>query len=78
MYESILKTASDDPNLKFSVRSIPFPPTHEVKIRYNGANIATIIFLSSITYSMMITAVVSYLVVERINGLKHLQLVSGM
>jgi ATP-binding cassette subfamily A (ABC1) protein 3 len=78
MYESVLKTATDDPNFKFKIRSIPYPPTYEVKIRYNGPNIATIIFLSSITYSMMITAVVSYLVVERINGLKHLQLVSGM
>ena len=78
MYESILKTATNDPSFNFKTKSIPFPPTYEVKIRYNGPNIVTIIFLSSIAYSMMITAVVSYLVVERINGLKHLQLVSGM
>jgi len=72
MYESVLKTATEDPDFKFQVRSVPFPPTYEVKIRYNGPNTGTIIFLSSITYSMMITAVVSYLVVERTNGLKHL------
>jgi hypothetical protein len=34
--------------------------------------------MTSIAYSMLITAVVSYLVVERINGLKHLQVISGL
>jgi len=78
MYESVLKTATNDSSFDFKTKSIPFPPTYEVKIRFTGPNTGTIIFLSSIAYSMMITAVVSYLVVERINGLKHLQLVSGM
>ena len=34
--------------------------------------------MSAIAYSMIITAIISYLVVERINGLKHLQVISGM
>lgn len=34
--------------------------------------------MSAIAYSMMVTAIVSYLVVERISGLKHLQVISGM
>lgn len=36
------------------------------------------IFVSAIAYGMIITSIVSYLVVERINGLKHLQVISGM
>jgi len=34
--------------------------------------------MSAVAYSMMVTAIVSYLVVERISGLKHLQVISGM
>lgn len=37
-----------------------------------------IIFVTAIAYSVMITTVVSYLVTERIEGLKHLQEISGM
>lgn len=34
--------------------------------------------MTAVAYSMMVTAIVSYLVVERISGLKHLQVISGM
>jgi hypothetical protein len=32
----------------------------------------TVVFFSAVAFGMMVTAVVSYLVVERTNGLKHL------
>jgi len=41
-------------------------------------NAGLIIFDSAIAYSVCMTFVVSYLVVERIGGLKHLQEISGM
>lgn len=41
-------------------------------------NSGFIIFVSSIAFSVCMTFVVSYLVVERIEGLKHLQEISGM
>jgi hypothetical protein len=34
--------------------------------------------MSAIAYGMIVTAIVSYLLVERISGLKHLQVISGM
>jgi len=78
MYESILKTATNDPDFKFKVRLTTYPPTEAIKVVAEVANSGTIVFMSAIAYSMIITAIVSYLVVERISGLKHLQVISGM
>jgi ATP-binding cassette, subfamily A (ABC1), member 3 len=44
----------------------------------DGFSAGVIIFVTAIAYSVMITTVVSYLVTERIQGLKHLQEISGM
>jgi len=78
MYESILKTATKDPNFKFKIRSTPYPPTQFILTRMALTSANTVIFVTAIAYSMIITSVVSYLVVERTNGLKHLQVISGM
>ena len=37
-----------------------------------------VLFLSAVSFSVILTSIVSYLVVERITGLKHLQIISGM
>ena len=78
MYQSILKTATNNPNFNFTVRSTPYPPTSFVKIRLVTTSAASLAFIGGISYGMMMTAVVSYLVVERLEGMKHLQLISGM
>ena len=78
MYQSILKTATNNPKFNFTIRSTPYPPTSFVKIRLATTSASTLAFIGGIAYGMMITAVVSYLVVERLEGLKHLQLISGM
>lgn len=72
MYESILKTATNDPEFKFKLRSTPYPPTYDFIYRAESLNSALIIFVSAIAFSVCMTFVVSYLVVERIEGLKHL------
>lgn len=72
MYESILKAATKDPEFSFKVRLTPYPPTDDIKVVFQVLNAGTIVFITAIAYSMIITAVVSYLVVERISGLKHL------
>lgn len=71
MYEAILKVASRDRGFKFKVRSTPYPPTELIKARLGSTSSSTVIFVSAIAYSIMIVAVVSYLTVERISGLKH-------
>lgn len=78
MYQSILKTATNNTDFKFTVRSSPYPATNFLLSRVSATAASTVLFVSAIGYSMMITAVASYLVVERTNGLKHLQVISGM
>jgi hypothetical protein len=72
MYESILKVATGDPDFKFKLRSTTYPPTYEFLYRTEAVGAGIIIFVTAIAYSVMITSVVSYLVVERKEGLKHL------
>ena len=78
MYESILKVATDDPNFEFKVRTTPYPLTNELKNREATASSGAIIFFAAIAYSMFITLTASYLVVERITQLKHVQVITGM
>jgi len=78
MYESILKVATDDPNFEFKIITSPYPLTNEIKKREATASSGAIIFFAAIAYSMFITLTVSYLVVERISQLKHVQVITGM
>ena len=78
MYESILKVATDDPNFEFKTRSSPYPLTYEIKKRVATADSGAIIFFSAISYSIVITVTISYLVVERVSQLKHVQVITGM
>jgi hypothetical protein len=78
MYESILKTATNNQSFGFKVRLTPYAPTPLLKNRLASTSTSTVVFVSAIAYSTMIVAVCSYLVVERLSGLKHLQIISGM
>ena len=78
MYESILKVATGDPEFEFRTRSTPYPPTYEVRRRVATSDAGAIIFFSAIAYSIVITVTISYLVVERITQLKHVQVITGM
>jgi len=72
MYESILKTATKNPDFRYKVRSTPYPLTDFWKVRFIVTDASSVVFMTSIAFSMIITAVISYIVVERVNGLKHL------
>lgn len=78
MYESIFKTATGNPDFTFKVRTIPYPTTYIDRWRTIAGDAVMIGFMTSIAYPIMIVAVVSHIVVERIEGLKHLQVISGM
>lgn len=78
MYESILKTALQDPDFKFTLRSSPYPVTDIIRMRMEAFNSGLVVFITAIGFSVMLTGVVSYLVIERMSGLKHLQEVSSM
>ena len=78
MYESILKTATGDPEFEFKTRSTGYPVNYELKRRSATGDAGSIIFFSAIAYSIVITIMVSYLVVERVSQLKHVQVITGM
>lgn len=78
MYESILKTATDDKDFKFKIRNTPFPPTTRVQLRANGQELNQILIQMSIAFGIVAAGIARYLVQERVEGLKHLQVISGM
>ena len=78
MYDSILKIATGDPEFEFKTKSITYPKNQLMKKFLATSDASTIIFFTSISYSIIITVIMSYLVVERITQLKHVQIITGM
>jgi ATP-binding cassette, subfamily A (ABC1), member 3 len=78
MYEAILKKATGNPDFNFKVRSTPFPSTNALKERKTGTDAGSIIFTCAITYSMILTTICGFCVAERVNRLKHIQVISGV
>ena len=78
MYESILRSALDDPNLVFSTTSKTYPVTKILKFQLEQQNTAIIVFAISVAYSIVVTMIVSGVVCERLSGLKHIQMLCGM
>lgn len=71
MYESILKTALDDPEFEFKVTSRAYPLTFQIASYVQGANAAFLVFCTAISYSIILTNIMSSVVVERTSNLKH-------
>jgi len=78
MYESILKTATGDPEFEFKTRSTPYPVNKELQRQSDTSDAGSIIFFTAISYAIILTTTVSYLVVERVSMQKHVQVISGM
>jgi ABC-type multidrug transport system fused ATPase/permease subunit len=78
MYESILKTAFDDPNFEYKVVNKVYPLTQQIESYVLGANSIFLVFCTAIAYSIIMTNIMSTVVVERNSNLKHVQLISGM
>ena len=72
MYEALLKTALNDTDFEFKTRSTAYPLTYEVNYRVNTSDAGQIIFFAAISFSILITVTVSYVVVERVTMLKHM------
>ena len=51
MYESILKTANDDKDFEFKVRSTAYPVIKEVAMETAKVEASMIVFIMSIAYS---------------------------
>jgi len=78
MYESILKVATQDDDFEFKVRNTPYPITNETRKRERQGISAIIIFLIAIAQSLLLTSIIGQIVYERIVGIKHMQMISGL
>ena len=78
MYESILKTALDDSDFKFEVNTVPFPVFWIFSSRLDQAITFDYAFLVAIAIALIPCTMVSYILKERENQLKHMQMISGM
>jgi hypothetical protein len=70
--------ATGNPNFKFKVFTSPFPISDKMKEREVVANGLFIVFVISIGFSLIPASLISHIISEQENGLKHMQLISGM
>jgi ATP-binding cassette subfamily A (ABC1) protein 3 len=78
IYTSILRTALDDPDFTMDVTTTPFPILYQFMAREQTAKTLDYVFMLSIALALIPCVVVSFILNERENQLKHQQLVSGM
>lgn len=78
MYESILSSATGNPNLHFELNTVPYPTLWELKQRQHSGSAVAFTFLIGMGLSLLPVALVAFLLKERVDSLKHMQLVSGM
>jgi hypothetical protein len=71
MYESILKKASGNSNLKFKVTTDPFPISERQKEREKSFDGVFIVFVMGIAFAMIPTGVIGFIVNEREKCVKH-------
>lgn len=78
MYEAILKAATGDSKFEFKVRSTPYPITSKLSQVTKTADSGRMVFLTAVAQACIVTLICSSYVLERTNGLKHFQTISGM
>ena len=78
MYESILKVANDNPDFKYTVTTEPYPELAYWRTLNDSDKVSNFVAFVAIAVSVIPTAMISFLIIERIRNLKHMQSVSGM
>ena len=78
MYQSVIANAIDDPDFNFGLTTEPFPVFYVFKQREEAANSFDFAFMVSIGLALVPCVMVSYILKEREEQLKHIQLISGM
>ena len=78
MYESIFKTALDEPDFEFTVNTVPFPIFYVFSSRIAQAESFDYCGFIGIALALIPCTMVSYILKEREQQLKHMQVISGM
>jgi ATP-binding cassette, subfamily A (ABC1), member 3 len=78
MYESVLKSATNDPTFQFTMNTAPYPPLYQLEIRGDTTSAFNYTFLVGLAISLIPVVMVAFILREREDDLKHIQLISGM
>lgn len=78
MYQSVLKTATGNPNFNFTCVNSPFPVLAVFKERSKQGNAFDFNFMVAVGIALIPTVMMSFILKEREGQLKHMQMVSGM
>jgi hypothetical protein len=78
MYESIIKLATGDPKIKFSVTNSPLPLTKMLKKQEQAASSIFLVFVITISFALMQSSTIAFICYEKERKLKHLQFIQGM
>lgn len=78
MYESILRTASGNPNFQFKFYTEPFPILQKYKDKDKVASNQALILVLAVGLSIIPASIIGGILYEREQKLKHLQVISGM
>lgn len=73
-----MRTALNDSSFNFTVTTEPFPVFFIFKEREKAGNAMDYAFMVAIGLSLIPTVIVSFILKEREENLKHIQLISGM
>ena len=75
MYESIIKLATGDNKLKFTVVNSPWPIPEVLKEREKAASSIFLVFVITISYALMQASSVAFVCHEKERKLKHMQFI---
>jgi len=78
MYQSVLATATNNPNFSFQTTITPFPVLFVLKQRGNATVAFDFAYMVTIAIAIIPCVMVAFILKEREESLKHMQLISGM
>jgi ATP-binding cassette subfamily A (ABC1) protein 3 len=78
MYESILRTATGEPDFQFKLVTKPYPVLQKYKDAERKTSVASLLFVLAIGFCILPATIVGHIMAEREQNLKHMQVISGM
>lgn len=78
MYESILRTATNDPLFSYTVVNSPFPVLAVFKQRAKILTAFDLNFMMAVAIALIATVIMTFILKEKEGKLKHMQMISGM
>ena len=78
MYESVLRTATNNPNFSFTTTTSPYPVLFVLQQRGDATVAFDFAYMVTIAIALIPCVMIAFILKEREESLKHMQLISGM